>query len=122
MIVAGYTELMQAFIHSNPGLESRFNRFLEFEDYSLDEMMDIFRMRCTKGQYTLAPEAEEAVRQFIAEENTHPETFGNARGVRNLFEKVLIQQSNRLAGLETVTKEDLMLLTQEDVRAAREAD
>ena len=119
VIVAGYTELMQAFIHSNPGLESRFNRFLEFEDYSLDEMMDIFRMRCTKGQYTLAPEAEEAVRQFIIQENTHPETFGNARGVRNLFEKVLIQQSNRLAGLETVTKEDLMLLTKEDVEAAR---
>ena len=122
VIVAGYTELMRDFIRSNPGLESRFNRFLEFEDYSLDEMMGIFRMRCEKGQYTLAPEAEEAVRQFIAEENTHPETFGNARGVRNLFEKVLIQQSNRLAGLETVTKEDLMLLTQEDVRAAREAD
>lgn len=122
VIVAGYTELMQAFIHSNPGLESRFNRFLEFEDYSLDEMMDIFRMRCTKGQYTLAPEAEEAVRQFIIQENTHPETFGNARGVRNLFEKVLIQQSNRLAGLETVTKEDLMLLTKEDVEAARAAE
>ena len=122
VIVAGYTELMRDFIRSNPGLESRFNRFLEFEDYSLDEMMGIFRMRCEKGQYTLAPEAEEAVRQFIAEENTHPETFGNARGVRNLFEKVLIQQSNRLAGLEPVTKEDLMLLPQEDVRAAREAD
>ena len=122
VIVAGYTDLMRDFIHSNPGLESRFNRFLEFEDYSLEEMLGIFRMRCEKGQYTLAPDAGEAVWQYIAEENTDPETFGNARGVRNLFEKVLVQQSNRLAGLETVTKEDLMLLTKEDVLAAREAD
>lgn len=119
VIVAGYTDLMETFIHSNPGLESRFNRFLEFEDYTLDEMMEIFRMRCKKGQYTLAEDAEEAVRAFIAEENTHPETFGNARGVRNLFEKVLVRQSNRLAAMETVTKEDLVLLKKEDVQAAR---
>ena len=122
VIVAGYTELMEDFIHSNPGLESRFNRFLLFEDYSLDEMMGIFRMRCEKGQYTLDAGAEEAVRQFIAQENTHPETFGNARGVRNLYERILVQQANRLAGLETVTKDDLVRLTAEDVRAAREAD
>ena len=122
VIVAGYTELMEEFIHSNPGLESRFNRFLLFEDYSLDEMMGIFRMRCDKGKYTLDEGAEEAVRQFIAEENTHPETFGNARGVRNLYERILVQQANRLAGLETVTKDDLVRLTKDDVRAAREAD
>ena len=122
VIVAGYTELMEDFIHSNPGLESRFNRFLLFEDYSLGEMMGIFRMRCEKGQYTLDADAEEAVRQFITEENTHPETFGNARGVRNLYERILVQQANRLAGLETVTKDDLVRLTAEDVRAAREAD
>lgn len=122
VIVAGYTELMEDFIHSNPGLESRFNRFLLFEDYSLDEMMGIFRMRCDKGQYTLDADAEAAVRQFITGENTHPETFGNARGVRNLYERILVQQANRLAGLETVTKDDLVRLTAEDVRAAREAD
>ena len=57
-----------------------------------------------------------------AEENTHPETFGNARGVRNLYERILVQQANRLAGMETVTREDLMRLTKEDVAAAREAD
>ena len=122
VIVAGYTELMEDFIHSNPGLESRFNRFLLFEDYSLGEMMGIFRMRCDKGQYTLDADAEAAVRQFITEENTHPETFGNARGVRNLYERILVQQANRLAELETVTKDDLVRLTAEDVRAAREAD
>ena len=122
VIVAGYTELMEEFIHSNPGLESRFNRFLEFEDYTPDEMMAIFHMRCKKGQYTLEEDAEEAVRAFIAEENVHPETFGNARGVRNLFEKILVQQANRLAGMETVTKEELVLLKKEDVQAARAAE
>ena len=121
VIVAGYTELMEDFIHSNPGLESRFNRFLEFGDYSLDELMAIFRMRCEKGKYSLAQDAEEAVRTYITEENVHPETFGNARGVRNLYEKILIQQANRLAGAERVTKEDLVALTKEDVEAARSA-
>ena len=57
VIVAGYTELMDRFIHSNPGLESRFNRFLLFEDYTPEEMFEIFKMRCGKG-YVLAPEAE----------------------------------------------------------------
>ena len=121
VIVAGYTELMEDFIHSNPGLESRFNRFLEFGDYSLDELMAIFRMRCEKGKYSLAQDAEEAVRTYITEENVHPETFGNARGVRNLYEKILIQQANRLAGAQSVTKEDLVALTKEDVEAARSA-
>ena len=54
-----------------------------------------------------------------AEENGDPETFGNARGVRNIFEHILVAQNNRLAAMETVTKEDLMTLTQDDVLHAR---
>ena len=53
VIVAGYTELMQEFVHSNPGLESRFNRFMHFPDYTVDEMAGIFKMRCEKSGYTL---------------------------------------------------------------------
>ena len=117
VIVAGYTELMDKFIHSNPGLESRFNRFLLFEDYTPEEMFEIFKMRCGKG-YVLAPEAEPLVRDYIAEESADP-SFGNARGVRNLFEHILVAQNNRLAAMETVTKEDLMTLTQDDVLHAR---
>ena len=108
VIVAGYDGLMQEFIRSNPGLESRFNRFLHFDDYTLDEMMAIFAMRCEKGCYTLEPEAEQQVRAFIQEENDSGISFGNARGVRNLFERILIQQANRLAEMEDVTREDLM--------------
>ena len=122
VIVAGYDELMQDFIHSNPGLESRFNRFLHFEDYSIDEMMEIFKMRCGKGCYELEPEAEEQVRAFIQEENDGGITFGNARGVRNLFEQILVHQANRLAGMENVTREDLMRITAADVQTARDAD
>ena len=119
VIVAGYTDLMDRFIHSNPGLESRFNRFLLFDDYTTDEMVEIFRMQCKKGCYQLSDGVEELVRDYITEENDDPETFGNARGVRNIFEHILVAQNNRLATMETVTKEDLMTLTQDDVLHAR---
>ena len=119
VIVAGYTDLMDRFIHSNPGLESRFNRFLLFEDYTPEEMLDIFKMQCKKGCYQLSDGVEELVRDYITEENGDPETFGNARGVRNIFEHILVAQNNRLAAMETVTKEDLMTLTQDDVLHAR---
>ena len=119
VIVAGYTDLMDKFIHSNPGLESRFNRFLLFEDYTPDEMLDIFKMQCKKGCYQLSDGVEELVRDYITEENGDPETFGNARGVRNIFEHILVAQNNRLVAMETVTKEDLMTLTQDDVLHAR---
>ena len=122
VIVAGYDDLMNDFIHSNPGLESRFNRFLHFEDYTLDEMMGIFSMQCKKGCYTLAEEAEEQVRAYIQKENDGGISFGNARGVRNLFEKILVQQANRLATQENVSREDLMAITVEDVKAARGAE
>ena len=119
VIVAGYDGLMDKFIHSNPGLESRFNRYLHFDDYSLDEMMAIFEMQCRKGCYELDDEAKQAVREFISEENTGSISFGNARGVRNIFEKVLVNQANRLAAQDGVTREDLMRITKQDVDLAR---
>ena len=117
VIVAGYTDLMDKFIHSNPGLESRFNRFLLFEDYTVDEMMGIFKMRCGKG-YVLAPDAEPLVRDYIAEESADG-SFGNGRGVRNIFEHILVAQNNRLAKMDSVTRDDLMTLTADDVLYAR---
>lgn len=119
VIAAGYDDLMDRFIHSNPGLESRFNRFLHFEDYTPEELLAIFKMRCAKGCYELEEAAEGLVRDFLREENRDPASFGNARGVRNVFERILVCQANRLAGLETVTREDLMKLTAADVLAAR---
>lgn len=118
VIVAGYTELMDRFIHSNPGLESRFNRFLMFEDYTPEQMVAIFKMQCKKGCYVLARGTEELVRDFIAEESAD-DSFGNARGVRNLFEHILVAQNNRLAKMENVTRDDLMQILPDDVLHAR---
>ena len=122
VIVAGYDGLMDRFIHSNPGLESRFNRYLHFDDYTLDEMLAIFEMQCRKGCYELEDAARDDVKALIAEANTNSIAFGNARGVRNIFEKVLVNQANRLAERNDVTREDLMRITEADVQKAREEE
>ena len=118
VIVAGYDGLMERFIHSNPGLESRFNRFLHFADYTEEELLDIFRMQCKKGCYTLDPAAEAPLRDLLAQRMGDAVSFGNARGVRNLCEQILVRQAGRLAALDTVSREDLMRLTAEDVQTA----
>jgi len=93
VIVAGYTELMEEFVHSNPGLESRFNRFLNFPDYTVQEMMDIFDMRCRKSGYELAEDARGLLRSLLALLSLDVKGFGNARGVRNLFERTVAAQA-----------------------------
>ena len=119
VIVAGYDGLMQQFIHSNPGLESRFNRFMHFEDYTPEEMLEILLMRAEKSMYTLDDEARAAARDWIAEASADA-TFGNGRGVRNLFERMLTQQANRVSALSEPTVEQLMAVTADDVAAARD--
>jgi len=119
VIVAGYIELMEEFVHSNPGLESRFNRFLDFKDYTIDEMIAIFDMRCNKSGYTLAEDARDLLRGLLALLSLDVKSFGNARGVRNLFERAVSAQANRLATQEgPITKDTLMLLTADDIRVA----
>ena len=119
VIVAGYDGLMDDFIHSNPGLESRFNRFLHFDDYNLEEMLSIFDMQCKKGCYQLDGDTREMVRDFIQEENTNSIAFGNARGVRNIFEQILVNQANRLATQENVSRDDLMKMIPRDILMSR---
>ena len=117
VIVAGYTELMKAFVESNPGLRSRFNKFFEFPDYTVDELQDIFKMQCNKYQYTLTEEAEAAVREEIIRlEASKGENFANAREVRNLFEKIITNQAARVANLEDVSEETLTTITIEDLK------
>lgn len=118
VIVAGYIELMEEFIHSNPGLESRFNRFLDFPDYTVEEMKQIFEMRCKKSGYTLAEDAVEPLKTMLRLFSLNQKSFGNARGVRNLFERAVSAQANRLAKKESITREELMLLTLDDVTVA----
>lgn len=118
VIVAGYTELMEAFVHSNPGLESRFNRFLDFPDYTVQEMMGIFDMRCHKSGYRLEEDARTLLQSLLALYSLDVKGFGNARGVRNLFERAVSAQADRLAKQTELTRDELMLLTSDDIRAA----
>jgi len=121
VIVAGYIEPMEKFLHSNPGLESRFNRFIDFPDYTLDELMGIFDLRMNKAGYTMDDEARAALRQKIDIERVDVKGFGNARGVRNLFETIIARQADRLGETEgEITRDMLMQLTVADVTGVRE--
>ena len=122
VIVAGYTDRMEQFIHANPGLESRFNKYFVFEDYDGKQLMEIFCSMCSKNGYTLSPEGE----QFMAKDlqelyDTRDENFGNARDVRNLFEQAVARQADRVSQLEAPTKEQLMELRREDLEEPQPA-
>ncbi len=122
VIVAGYPRLMDRFLHANPGLESRFNKYFYFEDYNGAELMEIFSAMCEKNGYTLSDESRKyAETYFNTLYEQRDETFGNARDVRNLFERAVARQSDRVAALEQPGKEDLMALTVEDLREELEA-
>ena len=117
VIVAGYTELMKDFVESNPGLRSRFNKFFEFPDYTVDELQAIFELQCKKYQYTLTEEAAAAVREEIIRlEADKGENFANAREVRNLFERIITNQAARVSALEKVDEEALTTVTVEDLK------
>ena len=116
VIVAGYTDPMRKFISSNPGLESRFNKYVDFAD----EMLEIFKFNCKKSSYTLSDDARPELMRILEAAAGEAERFGNGRGVRNLFEKVLAAQANRLAAADSVTREELMELTGDDIKNAKE--
>jgi SpoVK/Ycf46/Vps4 family AAA+-type ATPase len=98
VIVAGYTEEMQTFINSNPGLQSRFNRYINFPDYTTNEMIQIFEKMANKYHYTIDFSMKTALASYIdAAYRQNRGHFGNARFVRNLFEKCLENQANRVA-------------------------
>ena len=116
VIVAGYSKPMERFLHSNPGLESRFNKYFYFEDYNGAELFAIFRSMCEKNGYALSPEGAERMKKDLLELYEHrDENFGNARDVRNRFEQAVARQSNRVARLEAPTREQLMELLPEDL-------
>ena len=117
VIIAGYKDEMKRFIDSNPGLQSRFNRYIDFPDYSGMELADIFKMYMKKNQYTLAPDAEEYLKEQFEYAVAHKDrNFGNARYARNVFEKSIQQQANRLAGMSNLDKSELSELTIEDIK------
>lgn len=117
VIVAGYDKPMEKFINSNPGLESRFNKYFYFPDYDGDQLYKIFLSRCEKNSYVLSKKAQKDAKAVFAEmyEN-RDENFGNGRDVRNFFEDVVVRQSNRIAGMEAPSRDDLITITPKDLK------
>ena len=116
VILAGYTNEMREMLELNPGVKSRINRYIEFPDYTNEELCAIFRMQAKKNQYTLSPELEEQLEKAMAKWTRHRDKqFGNGRFVRNLFEKAVEQQALRVAEMENVTAEQLAMLEPQDL-------
>lgn len=116
IIVAGYTEEMQVFLKSNTGLISRFNKFIDFADYSKTDLVQIMEVMAEKAGLIIEEPAQRAVLAMLNEKKDEEwENFGNARGVRNLFEKFIMNQANRLVTMDSPTKEDLITIKREDV-------
>lgn len=115
VIVAGYPKLMDEFLHSNPGLESRFNKFIYFEDYNESELYDIFMLMAEEANLTLDDRAKQYLKEYFEAMYEHRSSnFANGRAVRNLFEEVITRQANRLAVQSEITDEELNTLTYED--------
>lgn len=117
VIVAGYPDLMERFVNSNPGLKSRFNKYIYFEDYTPEELLEIFDSMCKKCGLTATQDARDLVlKHFEKEYANRNETFANGREVRNFFEKAVVNQANRLALELNINDEDVSTLTAEDVK------
>ncbi|MBR6528997.1 MAG: AAA family ATPase, partial [Firmicutes bacterium] len=116
VIVAGYSDLMNKFIESNPGLKSRFNKYINFPDYDQFELIQIFEGLCKKYGLIVTPEAQAVADEYITKmEADKDANFGNGRDVRNFFEKVLEKQALRVTQLTGATDDDYLTLLKEDI-------
>ena len=117
VIVAGYTEQMEDFIDSNPGLKSRFNKFIEFPDYTGEELRKIYDLMCYSQDYVLNGEAGEYVKRHLEEmSHSDEENFANAREVRNYFERCVERQASRIVKSDNIDANALTTFKLEDVQ------
>lgn len=116
VILAGYTDEIKEFIDSNPGLQSRFNRYIQFDDYSEEELVKIFKFNLRKSRYKIKRDAldelQTKIKQSVRNKDKH---FGNARYCRNIFEKIIQNQANRLAKMDSIDNDQLVIITKEDI-------
>ncbi|MFJ3793426.1 right-handed parallel beta-helix repeat-containing protein [Kitasatospora sp. NPDC090091] len=116
VIVAGYSEQMDQFLASNPGMASRFSRTVEFPNYAPEELVTIVRGLCAKHCYELTADAVAGLRRWFAGVPKGP-TFGNGRVARQVFESMISSQASRLAARPPAEEGELSLLTAADVAA-----
>ncbi|MBO0591433.1 AAA family ATPase [Cellulophaga sp. E16_2] len=116
VVVAGYPDEMEIFIQSNPGLQSRFNRYLNFDHYKPDALLEIFKLITKKSDFNLTVDAEDKLSEIILSlyDKRH-KSFGNARTMRNLFEKIIQRQANRIVNITPISEEILITITEEDI-------
>lgn len=116
LVVAGYTEPMKFFVESNPGLRSRFNRFFEFNHFSPSELLQIFELIAKKSDFTISDDAKDKLNETFELLFENKDTsFGNARVVRNLFEKCVQNQANRIIKIKKLSRKTLKMLVEEDI-------
>ena len=117
VIVAGYPELMERFINSNPGLRSRFNKYVHFEDYDTEELIRIFNSMAKKYHYSLDAEAQGvANRKIESMVKNKTEYFANARDIHNMFERIVSSQALRVAHSAEASDEDILIIRAIDVQ------
>lgn len=117
VIVAGYTEPMNKFFDSNPGLKSRFNTFIEFEDYTAIELEKILMTMCSGNEYVLSEEAKMKIRLALKElVKTKDESFANGRLVRNIYDELIMNHAKRVVNIENPSKEELSIITADDFK------
>lgn len=116
VIVAGYTKPMNKFFESNPGLKSRFNTFIEFDDYDSDELDSILLSMCQKNDYIMDEDAKKLVHSYFEKQiSTKDENFANGRLVRNIYDDLVMNHARRLAKVETPSRDDLCTIKVMDV-------
>lgn len=116
VILAGYDNEMKLFIDSNPGLQSRFNRYIHFSDYNAEELMAIFKLNLKKFDYELTNDAEQKISHLFSYAVSHKDqNFGNGRYARNVLEKTLENQATRLASVSEITEQMLRTIEENDI-------
>ena len=117
VIVVGYSEPMKNFFSSNPGLKSRFNTFIEFEDYNTKELLEILISMCKNNDYDLTEKAKVKLNDFFETElQNKKENFSNGRMVRNIYDDLVMNHARRIVSIKNITKEDLLLITDLDFK------
>lgn len=115
VIVAGYTEPMEKFFESNPGLKSRFNTFIEFPDYDANELENILLSVCKNNDYVLTDDVRTKIRAYLEDcTSKKDKNFANGRLVRNMYDDLVMNHARRVIGIANPTKEDLLTIISDD--------